>query len=86
MIFISQQQTGPEIGQLRRSVPAGHWWFTLIILPTQEAEIRTAVQNQSKQIVHKNYLKKTHHKKGLHVYCSTVHKGQTMETAKMPHY
>jgi hypothetical protein len=42
-----------------------HQWLTLVILATQEAEIRRIeVQSQPKQIV-RPYLKNTHHKKGL---------------------
>jgi hypothetical protein len=43
------------------------WWLTLIILVTQEAEIRRImVQSQPAKIIHKILCLKTpHHKKGL---------------------
>jgi hypothetical protein len=52
---------------LRRPNVASPWWFTPIILATQEAEIRRImVQSQSKQIVHKTLSqKKPFTKKGL---------------------
>jgi hypothetical protein len=38
---------------------AGHWWLTLVILGTQEAEIRrTAVRSQPRQIVHETLSRK----------------------------
>jgi hypothetical protein len=44
-------------------------WFTPIILATQEAEMRTTVQNQPGKIVcetlSQKKKKKTHHKNGL---------------------
>jgi hypothetical protein len=41
-------------------------WLTLVILATQEAEIRRiTVQSQLWQIVHKTLSQKNHHKKGL---------------------
>jgi hypothetical protein len=40
------------------------WWFTPVILATQETEIRRIpVQSQPRQIVHQNYLEKTQNKK-----------------------
>jgi hypothetical protein len=44
---------------------AGHHWLMLVILATQEAEIRSiTVGSQPGQIV-KTLSRKTHHKKGL---------------------
>jgi hypothetical protein len=44
----------------------GRQWLTLIIIATQEAEIRRiTVQSQPRQIVWRPYPKKTYHKKGL---------------------
>jgi hypothetical protein len=43
---------------------AWYHWLTLIILATQEVEIRRIlVQSQPRQIAHKNLSQKTHHKK-----------------------
>jgi hypothetical protein len=43
------------------SIPAGHWWFTPVILANQEAEIRRTV---SKLALVRPYLEKTLHRKG----------------------
>jgi hypothetical protein len=43
-----------------------HQWLSLIILATQEAEIRRiTVQSQAGQIVHETLSLKTHYKEGL---------------------
>jgi hypothetical protein len=39
------------------------WWLTIVILATQEAEIRQIVQSQPRKIVLKTLSKKTHRKK-----------------------
>jgi hypothetical protein len=42
------------------------WWFTPVILATQETEIRRiTVGSQPRQIVHKTLSQKNNHKKGL---------------------
>jgi hypothetical protein len=47
-----------------RSVWAGCWWLTPVILATQEAEIRRIMVGvQPRQIVCKTYLENTHYKK-----------------------
>jgi hypothetical protein len=44
--------------------PPGLWWLTLVILATQEEELRIVVQSQPGQIVLETLSqKKTHHKK-----------------------
>jgi hypothetical protein len=38
----------------KKQNPAGRWWLTPVILPTQEAEIKTiTIQSHPRQIVHK---------------------------------
>jgi hypothetical protein len=46
---------------LRKEKEAGSQWLTLVILATQEAEIRRITD--PRQIVGETLLKKTHHKK-----------------------
>jgi hypothetical protein len=47
-------------GLIRNQPCAGCWWLTPVILVTQKAEIkRITIQSQPE------YLKKTHHQKGL---------------------
>jgi hypothetical protein len=52
---------------ISRTSWARHQWLILVILATQEAEIRrTMIQSQLGQIVHGTISRqKTHHKKGL---------------------
>jgi hypothetical protein len=56
-----------EILTLKKIIKtAERWWLTPVILATQEAEIRIAVQSQPRQIVPRDAIsKKTLHKKGL---------------------
>jgi hypothetical protein len=52
--------------RVQKSGLTGPWRLALVILATQETEIRrTAIQNQPRQIVRETLLEKTHQKKGL---------------------
>jgi hypothetical protein len=54
-------------GRMKKFSSVGRQWLTLVILATQEAEIkRIEVQSQPRQTVHETrpYLKNTQHKTG----------------------
>jgi hypothetical protein len=49
-----------------RVILAGHWWLTLVILATQEVEVRRIkVRSQPGQIVHKTLSQNPSQKVGL---------------------
>jgi hypothetical protein len=50
-LFLHSCDIFPEYNIFKKSL-VGHWWLTLVVLATEEAEIRRiAVQSQPRQIV-----------------------------------
>jgi hypothetical protein len=63
---------------------AGCWWFTPVILTTQEAKIRKiAVRSQPRQIVCKTLFQKTLHKKRLVEWLKVKALSSSPSTAKI---
>jgi hypothetical protein len=60
-----QNQTPIYFDKKKTKQKAGCWWLTLIILDTQEAEIRIEVQSQPRQIICKTLSQKYQSQKGL---------------------
>jgi hypothetical protein len=52
---------------IKKYIVAGHWWLTLVILATEDAEIRIVVGSQLwvNSSFWRPYLENTQHKTGL---------------------